>query len=74
MYKNRLQKLAEDKKSAHLRKAIGKNKYGEKLTHQPKTLEKSNKLADKRFPSRASLNVEDRLLRQKQDYQLKNEE
>ena len=44
------------------------------MTYKPHTLMKSSKLANKSNPSRASLNVEDRLLRQKLDYEAKIKE
>jgi hypothetical protein len=74
LYKNRQQKLASDKKNVYLKKNMKSNKYGEKPTYKPKTLQKSSKLAEQRYPSRSMINVEDRLMRQKLDYDTKHKE
>lgn len=76
LYKNRLEKLANDKKTDHITNAIKKQKYGVNHTFKPTVSMKNHKLAQEKLmkePQLAYLAVEDRLIKKGIDIKIERE-
>ena len=76
LYKNRMEKLARDKKSDHLVRAFKKEKYGTMHQYRPSISQKNHQLAQDKLmkePQLAYLAVEDRLMKRGIDVKIERE-
>lgn len=77
LYKNRMEKLATDKKSDHLIKAFKKQKYGAIHQYRPSISQKNQRLAQEKLlkePQMAYMAIEDRLIKRGIDVKIEREQ
>lgn len=77
LYKNRMEKLATDKKSDHLIKAFKKQKYGAIHQYRPSISHKNEQLAQEKLlkePQMAYMAIEDRLIKRGIDVKIEREQ
>jgi hypothetical protein len=77
LYKNRMEKLALDKKSDHLANALRKQKYGAAPQFRPSVSKKNQQLAQERLmkePQLAYMAIEDRLIKKGIDVKIEREQ
>jgi hypothetical protein len=70
LYKNRQSKLHNDRNEKYIENSVQKQKYGELPTFTPKISHATTRMAS-RDPSRSSVRIEDRLIKEKLDINLK---